>query len=78
MEKLLRPARFEGKPDTTPSQWKHWLRTFEFFLTKAGADNNDRLALLVNHISEAAYKHISDCITYTSAVAILKSVYDKP
>ena len=59
MEKLLRPARFEGKPDTTPSQWKHWLRTFEFFLAKAEANNNDKLALLINHISDAAYIYMN-------------------
>lgn len=79
MEKFTRPERFEGRHDTTLSQWKHWLRTFEFFLSKSNATSDgDKLGLLINHISSEAYDHISDCTTYAAALSMLRDVYVKP
>lgn len=74
----MRPERFDGKPSTTESQWNHWLKTFENFLVISNATEVDKLGLLINHVSSTVYDHISDCSSYSSAIATLKSVYSKP
>lgn len=77
MERLLRPARFEGTQDTTPAQWNHWLCTFSNFVQSI-SPAPDKLKLLINYISPEAYSHISDCASYEDAITALKTVYGKP
>ena len=78
MERFIRPEKFEGRPDTTSAQWNHWFKTFSWFLTKAEAADEDKLGLLINHISPEVYEHINECVSYNDAIRILKSVYVKP
>ena len=79
MEKLLRPDRFEGGPDTTPAQWDHWYRTFTNFLDVIHSEPPpDKLKLLINYVSPKVYAHIADCCTYDEAIKILQTIYVKP
>lgn len=77
MERLLKPERFEGAQHTMPAQWNHWLCTFSDCIQSI-SPAPDKLKLLINYISPAAYTHITDCPSYEEAIKALKTVYVKP
>ena len=79
MEKLLKPRVFEtdhNAPDAA-KQWKYFFRVFQNFLAAVDGDQN-RLQLLINHISPEIYTFIEECLTYDQAIAALKTIYVKP
>ena len=79
MDRLLKPRCFEtdhNAPDAE-KQWKYFYKTFTNFLTAVQGDEN-KLQLLVNHISPDIYPLIEDCLTYDQAIATLRKIYVKP
>ena len=80
MERFLRPERFDGDPNspTAETQWLHWKRTFDSFLTSLEANNSpNKLDVLINFVSDSNYAHISECKTYDEAVTALKGLFVK-
>ena len=75
MEKYLKPERFSADPssNTSAKEWKHWKQTFESFLEAiadpAPTDANKR-SLLNNLVSPEISDMISECTSYTEAVAL--------
>ena len=65
MDKLLKPRILETEPNETEAEqiYKHWLKTFPYFLTSAEAtrrngDNEpqlNKLSLLFNYVSHRIY-----------------------
>ena len=80
MDKALRPTRFDILPHTASStkEFKHWLRTFEYYLEVLPSEGLDKLKVLINFISPEIFQYISDCSDYDSAIETIKNVYIKP
>ena len=86
MDKILRPTRFESELSTpnVEKEWKHWLRTFENYLgalTITGTEDEQqtkKLQALTNSVSASVFEYITDVTTYDAAIALLKSLYEKP
>ena len=78
MDRFLRPERFDTTPDSPDAakSWKHWLRTFQNFLSSIQDPN--KLNLLINFLSPTVYDFIADCTDYDAAITILKNLYVKP
>ena len=74
MDKLLKPRILETEPNEPEAEqiYKHWLKTFQGFLTSAEAtrrngDNEpqlNKLSLLFNYVSHRIYLYIEDSTTY--------------
>lgn len=79
MEKLLRPDRLDIEADspTASLEWNHWYKTFQNFLLTYQVSDNEKLRILINHVSPVVYELISDAGTYNDAVCILKSTFTK-
>ena len=87
MEKYLKPERLEldpSKPEAADT-WRHWKMTFNIFLeavyeTQPPTSMKDRLKLklLINLLSPAIFKHISDIHDYSTAMNILEEIFVKP
>ena len=81
MERLLKPKVFETLSDAPDAakQWKYFFRCFQNFLAALDGDPEDqnRLQLLINHISPDIYAFIDECLTYEQAIAVLKRLYVK-
>jgi hypothetical protein len=80
MDKALRPERLETIPNSPAAtkQFKHWFRTFEYFLEVLPQENLNKLRILINFVVPDVFEIISDCSTYQSAVQALQSAYIKP
>ena len=80
MDKALRPTQFDILPHTASStkEFKHWLRTFEYYLEVLPSEGLDKLKVLINFISPEIFEYISDCSDYDSALETIKNVYIKP
>lgn len=81
MDKLLRPERFDGDPNSPRAahEWTHWLTTFKNFLsTIEKLEESQKLPLLVNYTSHGIYEYIADCKTYDEAVQVLNTTFVKP
>ena len=80
MDRFLRPERFDTSPDSPDAakSWKHWLRTFNSFLTSVADRDPNKLDLLINYLSPTVYDYVADCATYDSAIETLKNLYVKP
>ena len=88
MDKLLKPRVLETEPNESEAEqvYKHWLKTFECFLSSAeearrNADNApplNKLSILFNHVSHRIYLYIEESATYEAAKAILDRIYLKP
>ena len=80
MDKALQPSRFKTPPNTSSSsqEYKHRLRTFEYFLDALPQEGVDKLKILNNFISYQILKYLSECNTYDSAVETLNNFYIKP
>ena len=80
MEKALRPTRFDVPPNTPSSSkdFTHWFKTFGYFLEVLPPDNLDKLRVLTNFVSPSVYELFTECITYESAIELLKRTYVIP
>ena len=87
MEKYLKPERLEldpSKPEAADTR-RHWKMTFNIFLeavceTQPPTSMTDRwkLKLLINFLSPAFFKHISDIHDYSTAMNVLEEIFVKP
>ena len=85
MDKLLKPRILETEPNEPEAEqiYKHWLKTFQCFLTSAEAtrrngDNEpqvNKLSLLFNYVSHRIYLYIEDSTTYEDAKQVLDRIY---
>ena len=77
MDRLLRPEKLELDPSspTATLEWEYWHRTFINFIACTNSTEEQKLRLLINHLSPTVYQHVSKCGTYTDAIAILESIY---
>ena len=68
MDKVLRPECLETDPNsnTAATEWQHWKRTFENFLSVLPRERLDKFGVL--NLSE----------DYTAAIAILEALFVKP
>ena len=88
MDKLLKPRILETEPNEPEAEqiYKHWLKTFQCFLTSAeatrrNADNEpqlNKLSLLFNYASHRIYSYIEKSTTYEDAKQVLDRIYVKP
>jgi len=86
MDRLLKPEKLTADPTASDSRQvnKHWLRTFERFITAVEAACNeddpemDKYGLLVNYISSDVYAYVEETIDYEEALTLLERVYVKP
>ncbi|KRY04201.1 hypothetical protein T12_5208, partial [Trichinella patagoniensis] len=80
MDRFLKPERLDVDPSspTSSEQWKHWLATFENFLTALPQENLDKKSLLVNFVSPRIYSSIAGSCTYEDVIQSLKSIFEKP
>lgn len=85
MERYLKPDKFEADPNepTCSKQWKYWLKTFESFMAKIASNekeitSEDKLNLLINHVSQSVFDFISESTTYEEAIDILNKIFIKP
>ena len=85
MDRHLRPAVLSADPSSPDAikTWRHWKRTFDFFLESlpqpvgdAAAPN--KLATLVNFVGPSVYELIADAATYEAAIQTLETTFDKP
>ena len=80
MDKALRPERFGVIPDTPTAakEFKHWLKTFDYYCEALPQDGLNKLRVLTNFVSPAIYDYFSDCTDYDAAVQLLTNIYVKP
>ena len=85
MDRHLRPAVLTADPSSPDAikTWRHWKRTFDFFLESLPQPGGDgpapnKLAALVNFVGPSVYELIIDAVTYESAIQILQTTFDKP
>ena len=87
MEKYLKPEWLELDPSKPKAAdtWRHWKMTFNIFLeavceTQKPTSMTDRLKLklLINLLSPAIFKHISDIHDYSTAMNALEEIFMKP
>ena len=78
MDKYYKPVRLDTDPNSPSAakEYKHWLKTFENFITSLPAPN--KLNLLINHVDSSVYEFITDCVEYNAAKETLKNLYIKP
>ena len=79
MERLLKPKVFDTD-HTDPNaakNWKYFYKTFQNFVTAVEAEEgaaDNKLQLLINHVSPDVFTYIEDCNTYDTAIDILKNL----
>ena len=80
MDKALRPDKFDvsASNNNSAKEFKHWLKTFEYYLEVLPQSGLDKLCVLTNYVSPTVYECFSECNSYQSALEILKSIYIKP
>ena len=85
MDRHLRPAVLTADPSSPDAikTWRHWKRTFDFFLESLPQPGGDgpapnKLATLDNFVGPSVYELIIDAVTYESAIQILQTTFDKP
>jgi len=78
MDRHLKPAILSTEPSSPDAltAWRHWKRTFDFFLESLTDPN--KLATLVNFVSPSIYALIAEYTSYETAINALEAVYDKP
>ena len=66
-------------PNTPSStkEFKHWFRTFEYYLEVLPNEGLDKLKVLINFVSPETFEYISDCTSYDSPIETIKNVYIK-
>lgn len=80
MERFLQPKTLDVDPNAAGSEkrFRHWHRSFSFFLSSIEHLNVNKLEQLVNYVSTDIYDHISDCKTFDEAVSQLETLFIKP
>ena len=82
MDKVLRPERLETDPGSSSAStdWVHWKRTFENFLSVLSRHRRsiDKLGVLVNYVSPTIFRYIEDCTDFDRAMQVLEGLYIKP
>ena len=82
MDKVLKPERLDVEPGTvnTSAEYKHWYKTFTYYLSAltAAEIQHDKLQVLTNLISYKVYCHIADINEYDTAIQTLQNLYVKP
>ena len=80
MDKALRPDRLEVDPNNpnADNEFRHWVKTFEYYLEVLPQENLDKLCVLTNFASPSIYDIFSDCTTYPAAISTVTNVYIKP
>ena len=87
MEKYLKSERLELDPSKPKAAdtWRHWKMTFYIFLeavceTQQPTSLTDRLKLklLINLLSPAIFKHLSEIHDYSTAMNVLEEIFVKP
>lgn len=80
MERILRPEKLDVDPHDIKSalEFKHWLATFENFVSSAKVEVEEKLKVLVNYVSPTIYALIMDYTNYNEAITALKNIYIKP
>nr|XP_004212047.1 uncharacterized protein LOC101237398 [Hydra vulgaris] len=75
MDRALRPSRLDTLPNTPSATklFKHWLRTFEYYLDELPQELN-KLKILTNFVVFDVYEIISECPNYEAAIQALQSV----
>ena len=79
MEKVLRPERFDRKPNAQDAlkSWRHWLTTFENFVEAIPDEEVNKLNVLINYVSSEVYQLFYEATTHDEAINLLKSLYVK-
>ena len=79
MDKMLRPERFDARPNTSESeeQWTHWHRTFVNYVASVQELSPNKLDLLINYVSSHVYKYIAECDSYESSIDTLKNIHSR-
>lgn len=79
MAKLLRPQRLDIDPNSpnASKEWKHWLRSFNNFVTECGDQAPDKHRTLENFASAMVFEIIEDCASFDDAVTLLTNLYVK-
>ena len=79
MDKVLRPERFDTKPNAQDASksWRHWLTTFENFVEAIPDEEVNKLNVLINYVSSEVYQLFYEATTYDEAINLLKSLYVK-
>ena len=49
---------------SSSQEYKHWFRTFEYFLHVLPQEGINKLRILTNFLSPQTFEHISECNTY--------------
>ena len=80
MDKVLRLERLETDPNssTAATEWQHWKRTFENFLSVLPGERLDKYGVLMNFVSPTVFQYIKESEDYTAAIAILEALFVKP
>lgn len=87
MEKYLKPERLDVNPSKLDAAdtWRHWKKSFHIFLGAVCGTHQPtpvmdehKLSLLINLVSPAIYKYISDISDYESAMNVLEEVFVQP
>jgi hypothetical protein len=80
MDKVLRPECLETDPNsnTAATEWQHWKRTFENFLSVLPRERLDKFGVLTNFVSPTVFQYIEESEDYTAAIAILEALFVKP
>ena len=80
MALILRPECLETDPNssTAATEWQHWKRTFENFLSVLPRERLDKFGVLTNFVSPTVFQYIEESDDYTAAIAILEALFVKP
>ena len=61
-----------------PRIWRHWLKTFENFLTNLEGREPNQPSTLINFVAPSVYEIMADCETYDDAITTLAATFKKP
>ena len=80
MERHLQPKCLDVDPNAAGSdkRFRHWFRSFSFYLSSIEHLNANKLEQLVNYVSTDIYEYICECQTFDEAVAQLQKLFIKP
>ena len=80
MEKHLCPPVFNCDPSSAMArkEWNHWLTKFTNFITVAKVDDDNKLKYIINFVGPTIYELVSSAPDYTTAMGILKTLFEKP
>ncbi|XP_068212661.1 uncharacterized protein [Palaemon carinicauda] len=79
MEKLLKPASLDLNLSlpSAAKEWRHWHKTFSYFIQECGENAPNKLRTFVNYVSHNVYEYIEECVDYDTAISTLENLYVK-